>query len=429
MGKSNLIEDIEDIVKEIKIDTAEELFRELSITGKYKELFCGKWVFRGQSDSKYKLIPSAFRKNSEKYFFDLPEQNFALGDYLNIRILREWRLLCDFYDRADYNGLRVPFNKTSQYLKNEYFINRKEIEKNFEKWISNDFKEITALAQHYELPTRLLDWTYDLYTALYFSISEYLKENEIEIKDKYICLWAFNIENILEKNNQVSHRVFKRIKKNNEKREIYNQEVREKSRMSVPSEYFYEGDYKNILKGIYELNSYNRVIYKENKKIEEYNKKIEEYNQNNENKLSHKEYFKYEIPIKILKPPYYNNDNLKAQKGILTYHEVGKNKNDILKLDILEEKFTLEELQNKELSIEEIILSYLRAGLFFKRNNTIFYKFIIPAKEFIQIYLSLDKLRYNASRLFPGYYGISRHQKEDTLIKNIIEKLNNIDSE
>lgn len=427
MKKRKNIKNIKHILKEVKIGTAEKLFKELSVTGKYNFLFNGKWVFRGQSDSRYKLIPSAFRKNSEKYFFNLSEQKFTLKNYLDTRILGEWGLLCDFYDRADYNGLDIPFNKTLQYRKNEYFANRKEIEESFEKWISDDFKEITALAQHYELPTRLLDWTYDLYIALYFSISEYLKENEIEIKDKYICLWTFNIETILRINDEISHNFFEKIKERNEIREQYNKEVKEKGISSINSLYFYEGDYRNILKGVYELNTYNKIIYEYNKKIEEYNKEITKYNKNHKNKLSHKEYLKYEIPIKILKPPYYNNDNLKAQKGILAYHEVGKNKNDILNLKILQETFTLGELQDKELSMEEIVLSYLRAGMFGKQ--CIFYKFIIPAKEFVQIYLYLDKLRYNASKLFPGYYGVSRHQKEDTLIKNIMEKLNNTDSE
>ncbi len=86
----------------------------------------GTWVFRGHSDIAYKLTPSVGRSQHTSPSFPKYERG-----------------LFDIFRREAYGCLpTVPT----------------------EDW------ELLALAQHHGLPTRLLDWTYNLLVALYFAV-------------------------------------------------------------------------------------------------------------------------------------------------------------------------------------------------------------------------------------------------------------------
>lgn len=58
----------------------------------------------------------------------------------------------------------------------------------FTEWLHRDFLEIAALAQHYGLPTRLIDWSYNPYTAAFFASNSKRKYKS----DEKISIWLLN---------------------------------------------------------------------------------------------------------------------------------------------------------------------------------------------------------------------------------------------
>ena len=104
----------------------------------------GNFLFRGQSDVKYILIPKISRKEKNKIIIKekFVERENRLDQYLSVRL--------PAYD-YDFHNLEVNHKKWK-----EYFI-----------------------AQHYGAPTRLLDFTRNPLVALFFSVIENPTSNGI----------------------------------------------------------------------------------------------------------------------------------------------------------------------------------------------------------------------------------------------------------
>lgn len=55
-------------------------------------------------------------------------------------------------------------------------------------WVADEFKELFSLAQHYGMPTRFLDWTYNFNIALYFATMDSLKNTKRDFS-----VWFINV--------------------------------------------------------------------------------------------------------------------------------------------------------------------------------------------------------------------------------------------
>jgi hypothetical protein len=93
----------------------------------------GSWIFRGHSREDYALKPKLGRVELT----------------LRTRIELEMRLLDDFKNEAVHYVPRIPVDDW--------------------EWL--------ALAQHHGLPTRLLDWSYNPFKALYFAVGSNLERD------------------------------------------------------------------------------------------------------------------------------------------------------------------------------------------------------------------------------------------------------------
>jgi len=147
------------------------------------------YIFRGHSQENYELIPSALRKDNLDLLWEIANLKPVKEqeNYIHWQIMAEYSALRNFYNLADRKGLEVPqLNKFRWSLANtpDAFINM-HIEEE-KQWLSPKFFEIAALAQHYGVPTRLLDWSYDIFVAMYFAFHGAFDKNGDMV------IWALN---------------------------------------------------------------------------------------------------------------------------------------------------------------------------------------------------------------------------------------------
>lgn len=348
-----------DFVEEIPITTYEQLMRILQ--GKTPN-FREKYIFRGLSSDKHKLIPSALRKDAndnpalnnfidsdfwvlwakpiEQYYKEgkISKERFEQSKKNEINLLRidkndnvlkhdkinriinsenefhfkkELYTLLKFLDWTDRSGLKISTTPEIRRMIHEN-INYKP--KNNGDWPHHDFLEIVSLAQHYGIPTEALDWSYDYNIAIYFAVKNVLEENN----NDDCVLWALNYK-------------------------------------------LFEDSYIPNYKNHYHLQFY--------------------------------------------RPEYNTNPNLRAQKGLFTlithkYDELDSRPVD----EIVVEDFIRNTIQDYG---DEKIIRIEGLGIFnHSKSEKLFYKFIIPNTLKHEILNELYLNGYSEEYLFPDYSGV-----------------------
>jgi hypothetical protein len=268
----------------------------------------------------HSLVPTALRPENFEYMksFTTTITNEFGEDHSTEFYQRvfEYGVLHDFFVRSDNSGLKIPHVDA---IRDSTGMIHKQMRVVYENWLPKDFHELAALAQHYGLPTRLLDWSSDPFVSLYFASINVLNQNNYT--DDCMVLWAMNR---------------------------------------------YKIELKNVL---------NRSL-----------------------------------KLEIINPPYGGNENLRSQKGLLTYWRGDQliNHDESIDFDTTTDRRPLDELLYESLSEKS---GYIREPFI------VFYKFLIPNKEASNIFMALEKMSYNAARLFPGFDGIAKSMKERLLTK------------
>ncbi|EMI7260745.1 FRG domain-containing protein [Vibrio sp. 1865] len=147
-----------------------------------------KYIFRGQSDASWEAVPSAFRANS-RLLTDgkLPSLSWRTN---RDQIEAEFYTLSMFAEELNRNGFHLP---------NEDVLNIDTYGRGFIKfiteigrgeavWPPRSFHSLIAIAQHYGIPTRFLDFTYDPMVALYFAVKGAMESNN----SGFISLYAIH---------------------------------------------------------------------------------------------------------------------------------------------------------------------------------------------------------------------------------------------
>ena len=220
-------------INKIEIESYDELVK--IIYGKHEENKIDlreDFIFRGVSDIKYELIPSSLRKdnlnqlkidelieNNKKFWIEVSENEvkeknlecyedevdykkrfyIQVDKYGNptsgknkdytvakneLQNEKELYILQKFFNYADRCGLKVNTNKFTRALIHPTSqLHPPKLDEIF-----YDYPEIISLAQHYGLPTKALDWSYDYKVSLYFAVKDVLSNSNTQD----CVLWALN---------------------------------------------------------------------------------------------------------------------------------------------------------------------------------------------------------------------------------------------
>ena len=162
----------ETTIEVVPLMTAEDLVNELSpMTGRiWRQWRTGApaedWLFRGQRDARWGIRPSAFRPDPFKRFKPVDVASLPIADRDEQRI--EFHYVRQFAGLADQLGFHVPGD--APLMRDPRPRPGRMVCGPYVPFFPpTDYLYMFALAQHYGVPTRLVDWTYKPLASAYFA--------------------------------------------------------------------------------------------------------------------------------------------------------------------------------------------------------------------------------------------------------------------
>jgi hypothetical protein len=166
------------VIEVVDTATAAEFWEKLSPE---KLLFPkpGELLYRGQADCGWHLTPSILRS-----------ANATRGP---MQVFKEWAYIHQFVLHCDCIGLSIPNDSPAFREKFLSQNSRSGPGGPWRDWPPAEMYSLLALAQHYRLPTRLLDWSTRSYVAAYFAISDVLA-GRVRPMPERLAVWVLNVE-------------------------------------------------------------------------------------------------------------------------------------------------------------------------------------------------------------------------------------------
>jgi FRG domain-containing protein len=177
------------LYEEVKLQDATELLDVLTPHKHDQHLWDrgdeGDWIFRGQAEAVWKLVPAAHRPDA---FLPFVPGQLHTPLSRTTKLLYEFQHVMEFAGLITEKGLEVPGD--SQELRHPSALSLDEKE-----FPPVKYRGIFGLAQHHGIPTRLLDWTWKPLVAAYFAAVDPARREvdpgqRAEESDGQLAIWA-----------------------------------------------------------------------------------------------------------------------------------------------------------------------------------------------------------------------------------------------
>jgi hypothetical protein len=156
-------------------------------------------IYRGHSRASWKLIPASRRKSS----WPPAMTTGHTDDKLWNRLASEAAALLTFCQNADRRGLAVPNHSwLTRNLRGRQFALMGGNAEAITSWPPEEALEAMALAQHYRIPTCLLDFSWDPFVAAYFAVVGWIDSREV---DEPLCVWIIDDPNFAMYRSSANH--------------------------------------------------------------------------------------------------------------------------------------------------------------------------------------------------------------------------------
>ncbi|MCY4233676.1 MAG: FRG domain-containing protein [Bacteroidetes bacterium] len=176
------------LVPDQTFETAFELWEHLSPT-KRKSISDDQIIYRGHADAQWDILPTLLRQESRQLLGKLKD-----APLMNEELVRkEFNHLRLFLKCCDESGVDVP--NDSLHLREWVYsdTNFRNFHDFPSTWPSDEFLEVMAFGRLHGLPTRLIDWSWNPYIAVYFAVSEALLNQEEWRPDQRLAVFEFDI--------------------------------------------------------------------------------------------------------------------------------------------------------------------------------------------------------------------------------------------